>query len=177
MQPFKNPKPVKFFLSFLYPTGFSYDAFLGQASEKWGPHDLFYADLSFHHTTYYEAEMGKNLLRGIVGFKKMMGRETLKEMKQWAMTCEQRFQKSNGSRVINIDPGYVNDAQLVLATRKNFSHRIYLGEGIFADLTLFYKNGAFQSLPWTYPDYAEQPLKGMIDEMRKDYLRRILCTN
>ena len=72
--------------------------------------------------------------------------------KEWAATIEADLAR-DGKRTVNIDPGYVDDAQVVLATTKNFSHRIYIGMGYYAEVTLIYKHGRFRTLEWTYPDY------------------------
>jgi hypothetical protein len=57
----------------------------------------------------------------------------------------------------------------VLASGKNFSHRIYIGQHIYADLTLIFRKGAFETLPWTYPDYADQPIRSFLERARKKY--------
>jgi hypothetical protein len=75
-----------------------------------------------------------------------------------------------GRRPINLDPGYLTAAQFVLATGKNYSHRIYLGQGIYADLTLVFAGGAFQPLAWTYPDYRDGVLQGFLGRVRRKYL-------
>jgi hypothetical protein len=76
---------------------------------------------------------------------------------------------SNGKRVVNIDPGYLLHERFVLATGKNYSHRIYIGKGIYADLTLIYAKGGFKPLPWTYPDYASEIIITFLEQVRKKY--------
>ena len=73
-------------------------------------------------------------------------------------------------RPINIDPGYVTPAKLVLATTKDRAHRIYLGRGIYAEVTLTYAKKAFQSMPWTYPDYRSEPYRRFFEQVRRDAL-------
>ena len=75
-----------------------------------------------------------------------------------------------GRRLANLDPGYVARERLVLATGKNFSHRIYLDHGIYGDLTLIYSQGTFQTQPWTFPDYARGPLPELLLRVRKKYI-------
>ena len=75
----------------------------------------------------------------------------------------------NYRRRVNIDPGYLLYERFVLASGKNFSHRIYIGRCIYADLTLIYRKGAFETLPWTYPDYADQPIRDFLERVRKKY--------
>ena len=70
---------------------------------------------------------------------------------------------------MNLDPGYLLYERFVLATGKNFSHRIYIGRGIYADLTLVYQKGAYRSLPWTYPDYAADTMRAFLTTVREHY--------
>jgi hypothetical protein len=74
---------------------------------------------------------------------------------------------------LNIDPGLLSAERLVLATGKNYSHRIYLGQGIFGDLTLIYERGSFRPLAWTYPDYRQEEAIWMFNKIRERYLREI----
>jgi hypothetical protein len=83
---------------------------------------------------------------------------------------EARFPNERGGRKVNIDPGYLAASKFILATGKDYSHRIYLGKGIYGDLTLIVQKGAFTPLPWTYPDYASQPLIGLLNLLRQRYL-------
>jgi hypothetical protein len=82
---------------------------------------------------------------------------------------EQHYSQT-GKRRINIDPGYMLAERFVLASGKNFNHRIYIGDGIYADLTLIYQKGGFQQLPWTYPDYADKPMISFLKRVRSKYL-------
>jgi len=74
---------------------------------------------------------------------------------------------------VNIDPGYVAAAHLILATGKGYDHRPYLRSGIYADLTLVYRAGAFRPLPWTYPDYAAPETLAIIQSVRRKYLGQL----
>ncbi|MEE4312268.1 MAG: DUF4416 family protein [candidate division KSB1 bacterium] len=106
----------------------------------------------FRFTDYYEDEMGTELRKTFISFENLILPERLIDIKLRTNEIEAQF-LVNGNRRINIDPGYLTDANIVLATTKNFSHRIYLGKGIYGDLHLIYKNRAFHPLEWTYPDY------------------------
>jgi hypothetical protein len=75
-----------------------------------------------------------------------------------------------GQRRINIDPGYISPAHLILATGKGYTHRPYLRNGIYADLTLLFSDKTFRSLPWTYPDYAGSQMIGLLNRIREKYL-------
>lgn len=81
----------------------------------------------------------------------------------------------DGKRLFNLDPGLLTQERLVLATGKNFAHRIYLGEGIFADLTLVFQNGQWNVLPWTFRDYAGKALQSVLSTMRQRYREKLAC--
>jgi hypothetical protein len=80
---------------------------------------------------------------------------------------------TNSQRNINIDPGYLLRERFVLATGKNFAHRIYIGNRIFADLTLIFQKGGFQFLPWTYPDYKDPQMQSFLYQVRNKYIKDI----
>jgi len=133
-----------------------------------GPIDLVSRWLPFDFTDYYTPEMGAPLYRRMVAFKHLIDQEQLPDIKHLTNTIEADHATHDG-RVVNIDPGYLLLERFVLATGKNFSHRIYLRRGIYADLTLIYRKGGFESLPWTYPDYADAQLQDFLFKARKKY--------
>jgi hypothetical protein len=94
-------------------------------------------------------------------------------LKIWTNELENEFRISNSKRQVNIDPGYVSAERLVLATGKNNVHRIYLGQGVWADLTLIFEKGKFKTLPWTYPDYASAEIRSIMADLRKRYQDQI----
>jgi len=116
--------------------------------------------------------MGKDLKRKFISFQKLIPPPRISEIKLFTNGIEKRFAKVNKRR-INIDPGYLNSAKLVLATTKDFSHRIYLRKGIFAELTLFYEDKKFHPLKWTYPDYCSQPYYDILNRIRDIYVEQI----
>jgi hypothetical protein len=122
----------------------------------------------FDQTEYYEKEMGRDLLRTFYFFEPLRERELLAAVKIITNRIEMEFAEA-GCRRINIDAGYVSLEQVILATTKGFSHRIYLGSGIYGDLTLFYQDGSFRPLPWTYPDYGSAPCISMFNMWREKY--------
>jgi hypothetical protein len=124
--------------------------------------------MPFHYTAYYAQEMGAGLFRRVLVFRSLVAQEQLPEIKL-ATNAIERAYASGGRRRVNIDPGYLLLERFVLATGKNYSHRIYLGKGIYADLTLIFRRGAFQALPWTYPDYADLPLRRFLLAVRGRY--------
>lgn len=137
-------------------------------SEKYGKVDFISAPAPFAYTDYYTKEFGGSLIRRLVAFDRLIRPDSLPDVKLWTNSLERRL-SAEGRRRVNIDPGYIAKAHLILATGKGYSHRPYLRDGIYADLTLIYRNKEFQSLPWTYPDYACGGMIGMLTGIRKKY--------
>lgn len=136
--------------------------------ESFGPVDQVSAWLPFDYTDYYKPEMGAPLYRRLFSFTQLIDQASLSEIKQTTNGHEKKYMV-NMKRQVNIDPGYLLHERFVLATGKNFAHRIYIGNGIYADLTLIYTQGKLQTLPWTYPDYASETIKAFILQIRQKY--------
>jgi len=109
----------------------------------------------FNQTKYYEKEMGEGLKKIFIVLERLISPIFLVDLKHWAFDFERRYMEQ-GNRKINIDPGLLSSERLILATGKNYTHRIYIGRGVWTDLTLIFQKGSFRVLPWTYPDYATQ---------------------
>lgn len=169
----RPPQKVKLVMSFLYGQEVDFREAAQAVMEKYGPFDLVSEPLPFDFTNYYEPEMGQNLQRRLVSFFPLISPESLREIKLWTNELEKRWLNDRRGRRVNIDPGYLAAAKFILATGKDYSHRIYLGQGIYGDLTLLFKKGNFQPLPWTYPDYASPPLLGLLNLLRRRYLWQI----
>jgi hypothetical protein len=92
--------------------------------------------------------------------------QQLVDIKPITNRVEKQFLDPQGGRRINIDPGLLSMENLVLATGKNFTHRIYLQKGIFAEVTLLFQKGKFVTLPWTYPDYASEETTAILSHIR-----------
>jgi hypothetical protein len=166
----RGPKAAKLVMSLLYRNEGVLAAVLGAAAQKYGPLDFLSETLAFDFTTYYEPEMGKELRRRLAGFRPLIPPDQLPAVKLWANGQENLYLNEKRGRQINIDPGYLSSAKFILATGKDYSHRIYLKDGIYGDLTLMFQKGSFTALPWTYPDYASSPLIDLITLLRKRYL-------
>ncbi len=130
--------------------------------------------LYFTHTNYYEREMGSGLLRTFILFNSPVEREVLTEIKDSTNEIELTF-ATDGKRAVNIDPGYIALEHVILATTKGYAHRVYLKNGIYADLTLIYRDGVYRPLEWTYPDYAEERIISLFSRWREYYKRVIKC--
>ncbi|MEW5898113.1 MAG: DUF4416 family protein [Bacillota bacterium] len=140
--------------------------------KEWGPVDSESDVMDFTYTRYYEAEMGSPLYRRFLSFQKLIDPGTLAEKKVFTNSLESEFARAGGKRTVNIDPGYLAPAKLVLATTKDRSHRIYLGQGIYAEVTLLYYRGKFEPLPWTYPDYRTEAYREYFARVREIILRQ-----
>jgi len=137
--------------------------------ERFGPLDLVSAWFPFDYTTYYEQEMGSPLFRRMLSFERLIAQDRLAAIKLDTNDLEQKWAREECRRV-NIDPGYLLRERFVLATGKNYTHRIYIGKGIYADLTLTYTQGHFKTLPWTYPDYKAANVQTFLMRVRAKYV-------
>ena len=146
-----------------------------QASAVWGPVALASAVFPFADTAFYEASMGPGLQKVFWAFENLVAPELLVEAKCLTNGWEARYRTLSGGpepRPLNLDPGYLTEAKLVLATTKDRDHRLYLGRGIFAEVTLYYQRTAgWQAREWTYPDYRSAAYQAFLQQCR-DYLRR-----
>jgi hypothetical protein len=132
---------------------------------KFGPIDFSSPVFDFNHTNYYEKEFGANLKRRFISFKKLINAADLWKTKVITNKLEKRFSKDS-KRQINLDPGYISQYNLILASTKNFSHRIYIKNGIHEEVTLIFIDKAFTALPWTYPDYQSKECVDVFIKMR-----------
>ena len=168
----KTPNRVKLIVSAFAPG----DALLSEARgalvKEWGPIDFESGLLTFAHTTYYEAEYGTGLVRRIWAFEPLVAPEALAAIKLRTNELENGW-AADGKRKVNLDSGYVSMSKLVLATTKNYDHRVYLGRGIYAEVTLHYRSGAFRPWPWTYPDYASAEYCELFAQIRRLYVSQL----
>ncbi len=126
----------------------------------------------FTYTDYYTKEFGPDLKRKIMTFRRLIMPDKAAEHKILTNKIEDKL-RVNGKRTVNIDPGYITEAKLVLLTTKDYTHRIYVGKRIFAEVTLYYQDGSFRAWPWTYPDYASRELIAHFNGVRDGYLKEM----
>ncbi len=162
------PNPAKLVIGLFMKDKALLEAIAPRLAETFGPVDLISGWFPFDFTSYYETEMGRPLFRRMIGFQKLIPQDSLADIKHETNRMEALY-SSGDNRRINIDPGYLLLERFVLATGKNFSHRIYIGQNIYADLTLTYSKGSFQTLPWTYPDYASPEIRQFLLQVRGKY--------
>lgn len=172
----RPPQPAKLVVGLLMKDKTFLPVLTAELEDRFGPVEVVSPWMPFGYTAYYETEMGAPLLRRVLAFRDMIAQDGLARIKRATNVIEQAH-RVDGRRCVNIDPGYLLLARFVLATGKNYSHRIYIGEGIYAELTLVFERGAFRPLPWTYPDYADRPLREFLQRVRSQYagdLNRVL---
>ena len=164
----QKPRPAKLIVGiFLQDTSLLQNV-AAELQHLFGEVDMVSPWLAFDYTDYYAAEMGTQLHRRMLVFRELIAQESLAEIKCRTNALEGAY-AVQGKRRINLDPGYLLYERFVLATGKNYSHRIYIGRGIYADLTLMFQKGAFQPLPWTYPDYAAADMRDFLSLVRRKY--------
>ena len=165
----QTAKPAKLVIGVFAPNKKIINHLALELASQFGPIDLVSSWMDFNYTSFYEPEMGSPLVRRVLVFKRLIKQDELAAVKIATNQIEQGY-SSGGKRLANIDPGYMLHERFVLASGKNFSHRIYIGIGIYADLTLIYQKGSFQKLPWTYPDYADRIMLNFLDQVRRKYV-------
>lgn len=168
-------QPVKLIFSLFAKNAVAVNDTVKTLSSSFGNPDFISALMPFDYTDYYGAEMGDNLVRRFVSMEELIRPEALPDVKLATNKVEENF-SSDSKRTINIDPGYMSKAHLILATGKSYTHRPYLREGIYADLTLVYQGKKFCSFPWTYPDYADEKQLLMLAKIREKYLLQLKLT-
>lgn len=167
--------PVKIIIGFIFKQDSVYEKAKSLLIKKFGGLDFESRPLAFTHTDYYEKEMGEGLTRSFISFKKLISAKRLAGIKTLTNKIEIKL-SNKGNRLINIDPGYLELSKLVLASTKEFTHRIYLDQGIFADITLFYRDKTFRGWEWTYPDYKTPEYIEIFNHIRHIYENQIRDT-
>ncbi len=124
----------------------------------------------FTFTDYYEEEMGKSLVRFWCAGVQLVPATLLPDYKLAGLEAEVRW-RVGGARRVNLDPGYISTLQMVLATTKPLPQATYVRDGIYALVELLYRDGGFQPLPWTYPDYRKAAAGGVFEPFRAHFLR------
>ena len=163
--------PVKLFTGVLVAD----ERLLPQIEERlvadFGPIDHRSDVLPFEFTEYYASQMGDILDRIFFSFENLIDAGALAALKLQTNRLEEEYRATSKEvlRPVNLDPGYIEQAKVILASTKNFYHRIYLGQGIFAEVTMHFRNNTYQFFPWTYPDYKSKDYQEFFLRMRQIY--------
>lgn len=171
----KYPKPAKLIMGMISGEVDLFARVRDLVEKKYGEVDFESHLISFDYTDYYREEMGKGLKRKFISFKNLIDPGTLTGIKLFTIKVERKFLKpASSKRRINIDPGYLTFSKLILATTKNFIHRVYLGRGVYAEVTLRYqKDRGFLPWEWTYPDYRTEDYLTIFNHMRELYKKEL----
>lgn len=164
--------PVKLVVGFIFKDENSLKKAQCALVKHFGKLDFESKVIPFIHTSYYEKEFGKDLKRKFISFDKLIAPNKLSGIKIFTNKIEKKLSKG-ACRMINIDPGYLNLAKLILATTKDYTHRVYLDNGIYAEVTLFYKDKNFRFWEWTYPDYRAGEYIEVFNNIRDLYEEQI----
>ena len=154
----------------------AFDPSFGVPIAEFGKLDFVSDVWPFDQTDYYKNETGENILRQLVSIEQLIGPGELAEIKHKTNKLEQKLAAQSAldlPRPVNLDPGIIEPSKLVLATTKNFSHRIYIGKKMYAEVTLIFDKGRWRTLEYTYPDYRQQCYFDFFDKVRTRLLEQL----
>jgi len=161
-------RPVKLIIGFIFKDQQALDKAKLLLLKRFGKVDFESPVIPFTLTNYYQEEFGTGLSRAFVSFSKLIQPQQIAEIKIFTNKIEEKL-SSGGKRAVNIDPGYLDLAKLVLASTKDYAHRVYLEKGIYAEITLLYQGKSFQEWQWTYPDFRTTEYKNIFNHIRELY--------
>ena len=172
----KEPLPVKLVVGMISGEKSLFEQAEKKLTQEFGSVDFASLPLPFDCTDYYRKKMQMNLKRKFISFTSLIDAAKIVEIKLLTNQVEENYlYPYSRQRRLNIDPGYITLAKLVLTTSKNFQHRIYLAKGIYAEVTLRYKKGkGFTCWEWTYPDYRSKEYIEIFNHLRKIYCHQVL---
>ena len=172
----KNPQPVKLIIGILAANETALAAAVKATSKSFGVIDLTSDVWPFTQTDYYKDELGPNALRQFVSIEKLIDPGNLAQIKHDTNSLEQTLADSLKlplSRPVNLDPGFIEPSKLVLASTKNFSHRIYIGNKMFAEVTLMYEKGRWRHFEFTFPDYRQANYQDFLSKVRNRLVEQL----
>ena len=158
MADIRSPRPVVMLIDVSSRYAHALDWAAQRAQAEFGPIELRSLAFEFNQTEYYQASMGTELKKQFLALRKLMDPGQLRHLKRMTNAWEMEYAEQTDwpeERPLNLDPGYLSEAKLVLASTKDHAHRIYLDDGIYAEVTLHYQGGCWQKSAWTYPDYQQ----------------------
>ena len=165
--------PAFIFTAVLFSPGVDTKKVINELQTKIGDILVSSREVAFVWSDYYEPEMGKDLNRIFVVYKDVVQRDKIVKIKRITDEIEKEYSR-NGKRTVNIDPGLLCLENLVLATNKPFFHRIYLTDGVYAEVTMFYRGGSFTPVEyWTYPEYRATPVLDFFNKSRELLTERL----
>jgi hypothetical protein len=166
-----DPEPVKAILALLWSDPERRESALKAAADAWGPIDHLGPDHLFQETDFYAGEMGRPLFRRILSFEPLCPPDFLPDAKHAANDVENSLRRPQG-RTVNLDVGALDHNKVVLASMKPAGQKIYLSRGVYADLVLRYRSGAYRPLEWTFLDLRDGRYQADFLRIRRIYLRQ-----
>lgn len=163
-------RPVMLIAAVISRFDAAFDWTRDQSILRWGEIEIESPRFDFVETGFYAETMGEDLKKQFFAFSQLIDPDKIAAAKITANAWEREFAESSEwpvARPLNIDPGYITEAKLVLATTKDRDHRIYLQQGIFAEVTLHYHDRQWQGDRWTYPDYQRADFQEFFTECRQ----------
>lgn len=170
----RHQEEALLFVGALYSSPDTYDRVLPELRNHFGEILLESPVITWDHSRYYNDELGIPISRRFIFFSQVIDASVLSEIKILTDDMESCTLR-NGKRQINLDPGYLTEAKVILASTKNYSHRIYLGRGIYAEQEYIYSKGSYQPLSHTYTDYLKPEYLKIFGQARRRF-RELLAT-
>jgi hypothetical protein len=166
-----KPLPVKLFFGVLTSLPDMLSSVEERLSALFGPIDARSDLFPFDKTNYYDETMGSPLSRCFLGFSNLIEPSVISDIKKSANDLESVFalEKTSVKRPVNLDPGYLEQSKIVLASTKNFYHRILVSGGIYAEVTLHFQAGEWRAFPWTFPDFKSERYNNFFSSLRDAY--------
>ena len=172
----KKPEPVKLIVGILACDEQAVIAAVDMIKAEFGVCDLESPVWPFKHTEYYAEETGKEIVKKFVAIEKLILPDELADIKLKTNKMEEKLAAKLGgnlSRPVNLDPGYIEPSKLVLASTKNFSHRIYIGKKIWAEVTLIFSKGQWKGFEYSFPDHKEDRYHGFFSQVREKLVQQL----
>jgi hypothetical protein len=165
-------EPVCLFVGCLFAAEDRHDEAVTMLAKDFGPPEVNSPHLLWDRSDYYRSELGPCIFRSFLFFGRVVDSSALAEVKLKTARVEAELAREH-KRTVNLDPGYISLAKVVLASRKNYSHRINLGQGVFAETELIYCRGEYHPMPYTYGDYREPAVLKIFAEARRLFRTRL----
>jgi hypothetical protein len=172
----REPNPVKLIVGILAANHQCLNSAADIVTGKFGNADFTSDVWPFDKTNYYQEQMGPRILRQFLSIDKPIDPGRLAKIKIQTNKIEQKLARALRlplPRPVNLDPGIIEPSKLVLATTKNYSHRIYIGKKMYAEVTLIFDKGIWKPLEHTYPDYRQQCYFDFFEKVRIRLLEQL----